>query len=192
MSFRDNSSGDKDVCLAASDKADETDFATGATGSTDSTESFSKVASKVSQVIVTAAVVADAELLNALRKLVPQLSTSASELRAYDLEDIVDSQALTLLVARIDGIIVGILVVVTFRLPTGVRAWIEDVVVDGSARGKGVGTALVEAALKHARNVHATSVDLTSRPSRIEANRLYQRLGFRQRETNVYRFDLGN
>lgn len=184
MSLRDDSSRDKNAYLETQKIADTPD--------TRDIPDIGEDSSKISKVIVTAAKVADAELLSALRKLVPQLSTSASELRAYDLEDIVDSQALTVLVARVDGTIVGILVVVTFRLPTGVRAWIEDVVVDESARGMGVGTALVEAALRHARNVHASSVDLTSRPSRIEANRLYQRLGFRQRETNVYRFDLSN
>ena len=86
--------------------------------------------------------------------------------------------------------IVGALTLVLFRIPTGVRAWIEDVVVDSEARGLGVGRALNEAALDRARDAGATTVDLTSRPSREAANRLYQRIGFVQRSTNVYRFDL--
>jgi ribosomal protein S18 acetylase RimI-like enzyme len=77
-----------------------------------------------------------------------------------------------------------------FRIPTGVRAWIEDVVVDGSARGHGVGEALNLAAIEHARKNGAVTVDLTSRPSREAANRLYQRIGFTARETNIYRYSL--
>jgi ribosomal protein S18 acetylase RimI-like enzyme len=86
--------------------------------------------------------------------------------------------------------IVGLLTLVVFRIPTGVRAWIEDVVVDESARGHGVGEALNRAALHDARRRGAKTVDLTSRPSRAAANRLYQRLGFIARETNVYRYEL--
>jgi ribosomal protein S18 acetylase RimI-like enzyme len=86
--------------------------------------------------------------------------------------------------------IVGMLTLVTFRLPTGVRAWIEDVVVDGGSRGRGVGEALTQAALEIAADRGAQTVDLTSRPSREAANRLYQRMGFEPRETNVYRFPL--
>jgi ribosomal protein S18 acetylase RimI-like enzyme len=78
----------------------------------------------------------------------------------------------------------------TFRTPTGLRAWIEDVVVDDAGRGRGVGTALTEAMLDRARELGCRTVDLTSRPSREAANRLYQRAGFVARETNVYRYDL--
>jgi ribosomal protein S18 acetylase RimI-like enzyme len=74
-----------------------------------------------------------------------------------------------------------------FRIPTGVRAWIEDVVVDGSARGVGAGEALVAAAIERATSIGAKTVDLTSRPSREAANRLYVRMGFESRTTNVYR-----
>ena len=102
----------------------------------------------------------------------------------------VDSDASDVLVARVDGTIVGTLTLVTFRIPTGVRAWIEDVVVDDSARGHGVGEALNQFALDLARSKGAKTVDLTSRPSREAANRLYQRIGFTPRDTNVYRFDL--
>ncbi len=101
------------------------------------------------------------------------------------------SPATVLFVAReADGPILGSLTLALFRIPTGLRAWIEDVVVDEAARGKGVGAALNEAALDHARAVGARTVDLTSRPSREAANRLYQRLGFVERDTNVYRFEL--
>jgi ribosomal protein S18 acetylase RimI-like enzyme len=96
-----------------------------------------------------------------------------------------------LFVARDAGAeIVGSLTLAVFRGPTGVRAWIEDVVVETSLRGTGIGAALVKAAITEARRAEARTVDLTSRPDRDEANRLYQRLGFDKRETNVYRLSL--
>jgi ribosomal protein S18 acetylase RimI-like enzyme len=102
----------------------------------------------------------------------------------------VQSSATLVLVARVDGRIAGSLTLAMFRIPTGLRAWIEDVVVDGDARGNGVGEALNWFAIEEARKRGAVTVDLTSRPSREAANRLYQRLGFVARDTNVYRFTL--
>ncbi len=104
----------------------------------------------------------------------------------------VKSEASILFAAEHEGVIIGALTLVLFRIPTGVRAWIEDVVVDGEARGLGVGRALNETALERARQAGATTVDLTSGPSREAANRLYQRIGFVQRSTNVYRYDLSS
>ncbi|HPU40250.1 MAG TPA: GNAT family N-acetyltransferase, partial [Microthrixaceae bacterium] len=96
-----------------------------------------------------------------------------------------------LLLARDDdGAILGSMTLVVFPIPTGIRAWIEDVVVDGDARGRGVGDALNRTAIDIARDLGAKTVDLTSRPSREAANRLYQRIGFEPRETNVYRYSL--
>jgi ribosomal protein S18 acetylase RimI-like enzyme len=138
------------------------------------------------------AVVADPELHAAMVELLPQLSKSAPPMTAYALENIVDSPACTMLIVRdANGRIVGSLTLAMFQVPTGVRAWIEDVVVDGSVRGRGAGAALVEAALAHAKEAGARTVDLTSNPTRQEANRLYMRLGFERRETNVYRYALG-
>ena len=143
-------------------------------------------------VSVEEAVVADPELLAAMSLLVPQLSSSATRLTAYELETVVNAPATTLFVARdASRRIIGVLTLAVFRVPTGVRAWIEDVVVDEAARGSGAGAALTEAALAWAERAGARTVDLTSRPSREAANRLYQRLGFEQRETNVYRKTLG-
>jgi ribosomal protein S18 acetylase RimI-like enzyme len=131
------------------------------------------------------------ELVDAFARLVPQLSRSSPPPDAGALGAIVASPACTLLVARDgDGTILGSLTLVVFPIPTGTRAWIEDVVVDEAARGAGVGAALNSAALDTARQLGAKTVDLTSRPSREAANRLYRRLGFEPRETNVYRFDL--
>jgi ribosomal protein S18 acetylase RimI-like enzyme len=130
------------------------------------------------------------ELLAGLNHLLPQLSTTAAALTSSDLEALVDSSSVTVLVARDEGRIVGSLTLVVFPIPTGLRAWIEDVVVDESARGTGVGEALTNAAIEESRRRHVRSIDLTTRPSREAANRLYSRLGFELRETNVYRFAL--
>ena len=89
--------------------------------------------------------------------------------------------------ARDGDRIVGMLTLAVFLIPTGVRAWIEDVVVDEAARGSGVAADLVEAALARSAALGARTVDLTSRPDRAAANRLYLRLGFEVRQTNVYR-----
>ena len=132
----------------------------------------------------------DSELIEAFQRLTPQLSSSNSGPTKDQLEAIVSSCASTLLIARFEDRIVGILTLVTFHIPTGIRAWIEDVVVDADARGKGVGEALNTFALAEAKRQGVTTVDLTSRPSREAANRLYQRLGFKARETNVYRYDV--
>lgn len=140
---------------------------------------------------VSEATSADDALLGDLRRLLPQLSTSADPLQLAELQQIVDSPATVLLVARGGGTVVGTLTLALFRVPTGVRAWIEDVVVDEAARGAGIGAALTVAAVERARRAGARTVDLTSRPSRRAANRLYQRLGFTSRETNVYRLDIG-
>jgi len=132
----------------------------------------------------------DDELVSALAGLVPQLSSSNPAPSQAQLDEIVSSPVTELFVARVDGQIAGALTLAVFRLPTGLRAWIEDVVVDSDARGAGVGEALNRAALAEAKRRGAVTVDLTSRPSREAANRLYQRLGFVARETNVYRFKL--
>ncbi len=130
----------------------------------------------------------DDELVSAFERLIPQLSSSNPPPSADELRAIVASEASTLLVARdADGFIVGSMTLAMFRIPTGLRAWIEDVVVDASARGCGVGRLINEAAIEIARAAGATSIDLTSRPTRVAANRLYRRLGFVLRETNVYR-----
>lgn len=131
----------------------------------------------------------DDELVAAFERLVPQLSSSSPAPTAAELEAIVSSPATALLIARdADGVILGSMTLALFRVPTGVRAWIEDVVVDDAARGAGVGQALVMASVDLAGAAGAKSVDLTSRPSREAANRLYVRLGFEPRQTNVYRF----
>ena len=141
-------------------------------------------------VVVERATEVTPELISAFELLIPQLSSSNPPPQSSELQVIVSSDSSVLFIARVDGKIVGSLTLATFRIPTGLRAWIEDVVVDSSARGHGVGEALNLAAIEEARARGAVTVDLTSRPSREAANRLYQRLGFVQRETNVYRYNL--
>jgi len=132
------------------------------------------------------------ELVEAFARLIPQLSSSSPPPPAAELAELVASSATTLFLARSDdGVIAGTLTLCTFRIPTGIRAWIEDVVVDDAARGQGAGKALTMAALDEAKRRGARTVDLTSRPSREAANRLYRGLGFQPRETNVYRYELG-
>ena len=122
-------------------------------------------------------------------------------LTAQQTQALVDQDSVYLFVFRTDkpviaadgneveaGTILGMLSLATFAIPTGVRAWVEDVVVDAGTRGMGAGQQLVEAAVAHAQKIGARTVDLTSRPSREAANRLYRRCGFELRETNVYRY----
>jgi len=133
----------------------------------------------------------DDALVSVMARLVPQLSRSNPPPDAATLEAIVGSEASVLLLALDEeGAVVGSLTLALFRIPTGLRAWIEDVVVDEAARGRGIGEALNREAIGRARAEGATTVDLTSRPSREAANRLYQRLGFEKRATNVYRLAL--
>jgi ribosomal protein S18 acetylase RimI-like enzyme len=134
----------------------------------------------------------DAEVAEAIARLLPLLSRSSPAPTAEEVDEVASSPATTLFVARdgASGPIVGTLTLAIFRLPSGIRAWIEDVIVSADVQGRGCGAELTRVALEAARAAGARTVDLTSRPQRAAANRLYQRLGFQVRETNVYRYDL--
>jgi ribosomal protein S18 acetylase RimI-like enzyme len=123
----------------------------------------------------------------AINRLLPQLSGSAPPLDGEAVRRIASWEGNSLLAAWSEGEIIGILTLVTFPIPTGLRARIEDVVVDQAARGQGVGAALTREAIRLARAAGVRTIDLTTRPSRGAANRLYERLGFRLRDTRVYR-----
>lgn len=139
------------------------------------------------------ATVASDEVLKGMQRLLPKLSSSAPPLTREQLEAIVGSDSTTLFVARDPSAgILGSLTLALFRTPTGLRAWIEDVVVDESARGRGVGEQLTRAAIERATAAGARTVDLTSRPSRTAAHRLYEKVGFKVRETQVYRYTAGH
>lgn len=140
---------------------------------------------------VEVATAVDDELVEAFARLIPQLSSSNPPPSREQLEAIVADPNDYVFVARLDdGSIVGSLTLVTFRIPTGLRAWIEDVVVDDNVRRSGAGAALTTAAIEKARELGVSTVDLTSRPSREAANALYVKLGFQLRESNLYRYDL--
>jgi ribosomal protein S18 acetylase RimI-like enzyme len=130
------------------------------------------------------------ELVEAIARLIRQLSSSPSPVTPDidDLRAVMQSGATTLLLARAGGgAVVGMLSLVVFRIPTGVRAFIEDVAVDADFRGRGLGKALTRRAVELALARGARTVELTSRPERVAANRLYRGLGFERRDTNVYR-----
>jgi ribosomal protein S18 acetylase RimI-like enzyme len=127
------------------------------------------------------------ELVDAFARLLPQLSAGRETPDLGQIAEIVAATGANLFVARDDaGVIVGTLMLLVYRIPSGLKARIDDVVVDEAARGRGVGEALTRAAMEHAENAGARLVELSSRPHRDAANRLYLRVGFERRETNVY------
>ncbi len=129
----------------------------------------------------------DADLLEAVGRLIPQLTTNHPPPDAVALQALLDAPGSQLLAVRApNGRIEGLLTLVVYRVPTGVRARIEDVVVDAAARRRGLGQALVQEALRRAREAGANGVALTSNPRRQAANRLYQKMGFRRWQTNLY------
>jgi ribosomal protein S18 acetylase RimI-like enzyme len=130
------------------------------------------------------------EVVEGLNRLLPQLSSQPPTLTISDVERMVHSEAATLFVATENGVVLGTLTLIIFSIPTGRRGWIEDVVVDESARGAGVGEQLTHAAIDEARLRGVRSLDLTSRPSREAANAMYVKLGFGLRESNLYRLTL--
>ena len=139
---------------------------------------------------VTVRVVTDVtdDIVGAFARLIPQLSSSAPAPTRDEIQAMIDSDANHVLVAEdVDGTVLGSMTLIVFRIPTGIRAWIEDVVVDGDARGRGVGEVLNRHAIELAYALGSKTIDLTSRPSREAANRLYRKLGFEERTTNVYR-----
>jgi ribosomal protein S18 acetylase RimI-like enzyme len=127
------------------------------------------------------------EVVDAFGRLLPQLSTTAKPLDVEAVRRILACDANTVLLARAEREIVGTLTLVMVPVPSGLRARIEDVVVDEGARGHGIAGRLIEEAVRVAREGGARTVDLTSRPDRLAANRLYERLGFAVRESTVYR-----
>lgn len=130
------------------------------------------------------------DVVLAFGNLIPQLSENIAAPSSGDLEKIIDSSNTMLFVAEEDGLITGTLTLVMYRIPTGMKAWIEDVVVDRNHRGKGIGKMLTQYAIDFAKKAKLGKIDLTSSPSRIEANLLYQKMGFNRRETNVYRLEI--
>lgn len=142
--------------------------------------------------VIEKAEAATPEVVEAIARLLPLLSKSAPAPTTAEVAEIIEAPSTTLFLARdgSGGRIVGTLTLAVFRIPTAVRAWIEDVIVAEEARGQGAGEMLTMAAVDTARDAGAKTVELTSRPSREAANRLYRRIGFVERETNVYRYEV--
>ncbi len=130
--------------------------------------------------------------LNALNRLLPQLSATVTTLTLQRLQEIEcadRNNRIIYLLTLPNGSIIGTATLCLYPLLTGTKAWIEDVVIDEKERGKGFARLLLEDVIFRARQHGADSINLTSRPARVAANHLYRALGFKQRETNVYKMD---
>ena len=125
----------------------------------------------------------------AVSRLLPQLSSDAEILTRKYFKSILASESIHFFIAELDkGQIVGMLTIAVYRTPSGIKVWIEDVVVDEVHRGKGIGKELMLAAIDYSKSLGSKDIRLTSRPSRIAANELYLKLGFKKYETNFYRY----
>ncbi len=134
---------------------------------------------------------ADDELYQAFQRLVPQMTNNNPPPPLGELHALLLDADSTLLLARADdGAIIGALTLIVYRVPTGVRSIIEDVIVDESARGQGVGVALMQRAIEMAKEKNAKNISLTSNPMRAAANQLYLKMGFHRRNTNAYQIKL--
>lgn len=137
------------------------------------------------------AIRADDELYEAFQRLVPQMTRNNPPPSHDDLRALLRDPDSTLLLARAEnGQLVGALTLIVYRVPTGVRSIIEDVIVDESVRGQGVGEALMRRAIELAKEKSAKNISLTSNPMRAAANRLYLKMGFQRRNTNAYQIKL--
>ncbi len=129
------------------------------------------------------------EAFKAVSDLIPQLSPESPPLSEEHFRKIIRTKGTRLFVAEYRSRIVGMFTLATYPIPTTDKYWIEDVVIDKSVRGKGFGREIINFAIEFARQQGAGSVNLTSRPFRIEANKLYKSIGFTLRETNAYRYN---
>jgi ribosomal protein S18 acetylase RimI-like enzyme len=133
----------------------------------------------------------NSKVYKALLRLLPQLDPDSELPKKRNFKTILRSGNTHFFIAELENKeIAGMLTLAVYIIPTGTKAWIEDVVVDEVYRGKGIGKELMISAIEFAKSIGVKSVDLTSRPSRISANKLYQDLGFVLRETNVYRYTM--
>ena len=131
-----------------------------------------------------------AELFAALERLLPQLSSSATTPSTEQIDELLNNENTHLFVAEVDGKIVGMLSLVVVDIPTGRKAWIEDVVVDEEARGLHIGQSLVEMAKSKATSLGAKKIYLTSNPSRKAAHALYEKCGFEEYNTTVFKVEI--
>jgi ribosomal protein S18 acetylase RimI-like enzyme len=130
----------------------------------------------------------DPSLLQAVASLLPQLTSSGRTMTAAELRAMIASPLTTLFIAKDEDKIVGMISLAVVQMPTGLRSYLEDLVIDSAYRQRGAATALLQAAIDLARSSGARTLNMTSRSSRTEAIRLYERLGFRRRDTNAFRY----
>ncbi|MDR2084205.1 MAG: GNAT family N-acetyltransferase [Bacteroidales bacterium] len=130
------------------------------------------------------------KVLNKINSLLPELFENASVLSLQQLEEMINDDNTTIFIAEENEEIIGMLTFVIYRIPSGLKAWIEDVVVDKEYQGKGIGKILVQRAIDYAKELGINKIDLTSSLFRVAANILYPKLGFKKRETNVYRLEI--
>lgn len=129
------------------------------------------------------------DIVSAFSRLMPQLAPHLKAPQMEDLSNIVNDKNKYIFIAS-NPQIVGTITLVIVKIPSGTRAWIEDVIVDQDARGQSIGEKMLQYVIDFAKKLNVASINLTSSPSRIAANKLYQKLGFNLRETNVYRIDV--
>lgn len=132
----------------------------------------------------------DKNTVEVFKRLIPQLVGRDDYPSFESLNDIINSKNVKLLVAIDNDKIIGSLSIAIYLIPTGKKAIIEDVIVDESARGKGVASRLMDRAIEIARENGVRKIELTSNPTRIAANKMYVKYGFKVRDTNFYRLDL--
>jgi ribosomal protein S18 acetylase RimI-like enzyme len=130
----------------------------------------------------------DPSLLQAVASLLPQLTSSGRTITAAELRAMIASPLTTLFIAKDEDRIVGMISLAVVQMPTGLRSYLEDLVIDSAYRQRGGATALLQAAIDLARSSGARTLNMTSRSSRTGAIRLYERLGFRRRDTNAFRY----
>jgi ribosomal protein S18 acetylase RimI-like enzyme len=129
------------------------------------------------------------KVFDAILRLFQQLDSNSELPTKTHIEKILKSKNSHFFVVELENDqIVGMLTMGTYNTPSGIKVWIEDVVVDETQRGKGLGIALTLYAIDFAKTIGADAIELTSRPSRIAANKMYQKIGFIKRETNIYKY----
>jgi len=131
----------------------------------------------------------DPEVLEPVNRLLAQL-TDRRPLAAEELRRIIEDDTTHLFLLRAEGQIAGMTTLAIYRTPSGAKAWIEDVVIDGAMRGKSLGRMLIDHVTDYARRMSPVTLMLTSRPSRVAANALYRAAGFEPKQTNVYKIEL--
>lgn len=129
---------------------------------------------------------------DAVRDLVTKLSSNTQPLEDDDLENIIASKTSSLFIVKETPTqkIAGMVTLIVYRIPDTTKGSIEDLVVSESFRGNGLGEKLLMAAIEKAKVLGVRTLMLTSNPSRVAANKLYQKLGFEHYETNVYKVKL--